>query len=686
MADKQKRRSQDLRSLWRSFKAARLRKESATAHDRLCSYLRRALSEAPTTPSPPPTLRNKFNLVPSCIAFAPPDKAWRLEKRPKELVDALEEHAELLLQQLGSEVVAANLTGEQDSVAGQLLANCADFATITARLAAWPANYEALAQSHLTGKVMKLAHNLWAMVKEKMSKVVIRHLFQALIHSVACLHSMLDPQRAWKECFLPASLASTGGKEGPSVLPAPAELVPLFVSVLTQSQVPLHFNLCLQLYSDLRNELLHMIGALLSSVESNARRGASSNVCLPLLTFLDPRENISPLQTLAVSTVIKATHALHCHVPDDQQVEVDVNLMLSGFLNILTPRYGEEVPTQPCYEMAITILDSIPLLVAPPTGAGRLRQQMVDLGCLIKITELLNTIRDSIREDGDRQCVLACSVLKSLTAIVEGSQALREGYESTVTYHRLRQLVTDLGTPPSTPALSQAINMVVEGEYEYQSHSHSIYNTWALAMLLRWLPSLPDNERAWLAERLYDLTFGAHNRQRCCGAGLITVVTEVLCASQKEGGFSEEVEVLLVHILEVLGSHSIQTAELKHIIGALRPLPHGQLPTYYFSVQKALSVMSHDITHERMVPLCYFDLRSKTAIISLPPHLHFPSSTSSLSFHTWVCLDYPRTTGRLTYSTPVSRSTRITPTFPSLPRKRRRILFRSVFTYVPRTV
>ena len=84
---------------------------------------------------------------------------------------------------------------------------------------------------------------------------------------------------------------------------------------------------------------------------------------------------------------------------------------------------------------------------------------------------------------------------------------------------------------------------VVEGEYEYQSHSHSIYNTWALAMLLRWLPSLPDNERAWLAERLYDLiSFGAHNRQRCCGAGLITVVTDVLCASQKEGGFSEEVE------------------------------------------------------------------------------------------------------------------------------------------------
>ena len=88
-----------------------------------------------------------------------------------------------------------------------------------------------------------------------------------------------------------------------------------------------------------------------------------------------------------------------------------------------------------------------------------------------------------------------------------------------------------------------SIVQVVEGVYDYQSHTHSIYNTWALAMLLRWLPSLPDSERAWLIERLYDIiSFSAPNRQRCCGAGLIAVVVEVLAASQEEGGFSEEVE------------------------------------------------------------------------------------------------------------------------------------------------
>lgn len=95
--------------------------------------------------------------------------------------------------------------------------------------------------------------------------------------------------------------------------------------------------------------------------------------------------------------------------------------------------------------------------------------------------------------------------------------------------------------------MTTCIDQVVEEEYQYDSHSHSIYNTWALAMLVQWLLALPPKERSWLAERLYDIiSFSAHNRQRCCGAGLITVVVEVICASQEEGGFSEEVEGQLI--------------------------------------------------------------------------------------------------------------------------------------------
>ena len=86
---------------------------------------------------------------------------------------------------------------------------------------------------------------------------------------------------------------------------------------------------------------------------------------------------------------------------------------------------------------------------------------------------------------------------------------------------------------------------VVEDKYEYEAHSHSVRNTWSLGMLLRWLLSLPEEMRAWLSERLYDvISFSAQNRQRCCGAELIAVVMEVIVASQGEsvGGFSEEVE------------------------------------------------------------------------------------------------------------------------------------------------
>ena len=49
-------------------------------------------------------------------------------------MEALAEHADNLLHQLGSEVVTSDLSG---SVAKQLLSVCVEFATTAARLAAY---------------------------------------------------------------------------------------------------------------------------------------------------------------------------------------------------------------------------------------------------------------------------------------------------------------------------------------------------------------------------------------------------------------------------------------------------------------------------------------------------------------------------------------------------------------------
>lgn len=103
-------------------------------------------------------------------------------------------------------------------------------------------------------------------LQEKMSEVAMRQVFLVLIHSIACLHSILDQNRIWRSYFIHEREEKKKEKDW-VVVPVPSELVPFFISISNMEQIPLHFNLCHQLYSDLKIELLHMMGALLSSHE-----------------------------------------------------------------------------------------------------------------------------------------------------------------------------------------------------------------------------------------------------------------------------------------------------------------------------------------------------------------------------------------------------------------------------------
>ena len=65
-----------------------------------------------------------------------------------------------------------------------------------------------------------------------------------------------------------------------------------------------------------------------------------------------------------------------------------------------------------------------------------------------------------------------------------------------------------------------------------------------LAMLIRWIPKLPQSLQLWLANQIVDLCSTAvHNRQMCCSAGLLRVGIEVLADSQnKDNYIGTEVE------------------------------------------------------------------------------------------------------------------------------------------------
>ena len=149
-----------------------------------------------------------------------------------------------------------------------------------------------------------------------------------------------------------------------------------------------------------------------------------------------------------------------------------------------------------CLYIHVVCADSVPLLVAPPTEAEKLRQLLLELGCLIKITEIINSIQTEVKEvslpppltitrpphplpltltpsllppspslsppspqDTTMRCALACCVLSSLTAVMQGSPTICHAYEATVGYAKLRELLSHL-TPPSTDVLLQALNMV----------------------------------------------------------------------------------------------------------------------------------------------------------------------------------------------------------------------------------
>lgn len=102
--------------------------------------------------------------------------------------------------------------------------------------------------------------------RKPMSEVVIRYVFLTLIHSVVCLHSMLDPHHNWKHLFITDQM-DPELDPNVGVAPIPEGVIPFSVAVLTQHAIPLHYRHCPVEYETLQLELLHMIGAILSSSE-----------------------------------------------------------------------------------------------------------------------------------------------------------------------------------------------------------------------------------------------------------------------------------------------------------------------------------------------------------------------------------------------------------------------------------
>jgi len=172
-----------------------------------------------------------------------------------------------------------------------------------------------------------------------------------------------------------------------TIVSAPSGVVSLFTAIFNQ-----HWDIsetCQEEWSNVQLEVVHMMGAILCSSEENACNAATPQVCLLLLTLLDPREKCTALQALATKVVVKAVHVLHNSFPVEQQTNVDSGVMLAGMLNTLSPRYTDEAVVPPCVRLVTVMLDVIPALLQPLDNKTALKELFIEVGCFEKIVEVL---------------------------------------------------------------------------------------------------------------------------------------------------------------------------------------------------------------------------------------------------------------------------------------------------------
>lgn len=636
--------------IWQSYKAALLRKDEPVAIERLLAYLKlwqEAVDGGQGSSSGPmlSSSGDRFGLLRPSIAFGASCEGWKLQSAtPPDLLKALLSHADKLSSLMQAETESSTSTGGADETTPtkampieEIVSSVLQLSRVLNGIASCYSNHYDLVKSKPIAPVMKLALNCYQLVCAHRN---LTDLLDGMCYLTAFLHSMVDPRKVWQRQFHRDRI----DLRPPSTIPAlpGRETQDLFELVFQGRE---ERGVVSPQEDALRLEMVHLLGAAISNSTENRLKVVE--LFSLVLSLLEPREACGPLQALALKLLVQLVHTLHYCIPKEQQTSVDVEVVLIKLLNTMSPRKqneaGELIP--PSLNYTILLLDTIPLLVHPPSDAGsgeELKELLVIVGCYEKLLEVMNLLsradESSCTTEERKQLVMA--VFAALTSIMADSPAAKESFEGRQGYSTLKRAVEVL-VLPDQEILQAALDMVVEGSFAYLEEAHTIYNTSCVGMLLQWLPSLPGPLQLWLAPRLQRLcSFGLHNRQKCCTAGLVRVATQVLVASQERGKeLSIMAEDWVVSLVEVLGTHSILAAELKGIFEALRPLQGNELPTYYYKLLRTLRSMALK-TSDGTQPLYYFDLRQTGSHIFIPSLYQWPSSSASFTFFTWVNLDH----------------------------------------------
>lgn len=173
----------------------------------------------------------------------------------------------------------------------------------------------------------------------------------------------------------------------------------------------------------------------------------------------------------------------------------------------------------------------------------------------------------------------------------------------------------------------------VEGEHSSVGLL-GISNVDPLLLLIQWLPELDSAELQIFAADWIRRICGLNRRTRAtCVNSSMTL--RVLTALERHDRLHRVCAESLVGLLGSLGSQSLSSAELQHLLRLLRQDETGRAHPYVGPVLRALLGMVRKQGLESAMQ--YFDLSPPMAGIAVPTVLRWPGS--AFSFFAWLSLD-----------------------------------------------
>ncbi|XP_071791552.1 neurobeachin-like protein 1 [Asterias amurensis] len=440
-------------------------------------------------------------------------------------------------------------------------------------------------------------------------------------HVLHLFECMYDPYHIWRKYIMNLQVNPAHHKYKPSILSV--ELVPFFYDCLQDVTWQLLQSINVHI------RVIHMFGAILTGSQENAQVAVSPATVDVLFGLLDtpaPSSDFTVVHTgslqlvqeLALKCIVQMVLAIHGCAPEHRQVELTEIVQ-----QLLQKLACDKVP----HQLQLAIFRCIPQILHSRRKLA-LQEAFVSADVF---TVLINIIEKAIQTGSTRQ-LTGFFCLHIMAAVKADCPMAKVSFRETIGYPRLGNLLLALGQP-SQQLIGALLDMMVDTAYKQES-KHILHNTGAAHILMRLLPRLKSEEiQISLSNSLASCcTQSDYNRMQCCNEGILSTVLDALEAKES---LHRKTQERLIVLMEALGSYSINSSQLKRLIGLMRGLDDQSLSPNCLRLMHALSTMARK--EGKQGAHHYFDLQESLSGITIPVVRKWPGH--GFTFHTWLCLN-----------------------------------------------